>query len=421
MENIIKNINELDVDTKVAGLFNSELKKLGFKKAVIQQENIDLNEAVEENLTIFFKPCFSTPYSDKYYNRTAMSPLRDELRHLNGCDGLDGYTYYSNDNVIQNQITLKLETGGHTCTIGHYLSDRNIIIFYLPPYHNYWENSPDYIKRILEIIKQLAKEYKFKEVDTSKIIEKMFLDTFSKNVEDKIIGYNREVQDINNNIEIYEKQFITWNNTALTRKKEIIALEEIKKEIKSTLYEKVEAIKKLKFVKDVQLTKDGISFKFDRISIKARDKEVDMGVYTITLTPSTIKIRSSRPIEKEGGIYHSPHVYHCPPNEETNICFGNQQGVPHSLLGKLELKQLAHFLYLFLKSYNPESTYCSMNYWINAREKEEAEKKEKERLKKEKKKSLALAKKQRVEKIKIEGSQVNSPLIESISTSAGGI
>ena len=86
-----------------------------------------------------------------------------------------------------------------------------------------------------------------------------------------------------------------------------------------------------------------------------------MGEYIITLTPTRIKIVNKTPVDYQGTIYHSCHI------NERSICFGSEKTLAYELLGKMELKKLTHFLYLYLKSYNPEDTYLSMNLWIEGK------------------------------------------------------
>ncbi len=367
METIIEGLENLSIDkvksAQIILKFSSELKKLGFKVANVSGRIVK-DDTVEENLIICFSPLYDNiSINETYYRRALFKDITSYLMSLGGSESMD-YYYKLCDNAFDLQIPLKIKFKDNDYEIGVYLPTRNIVIMYLPVNVNSWYmgNENKYITQILDWIKELVKNYKIKEESVEKMRKKIFIAKFTKSVNSEISNVKSAMSKCERDIKAYKPRITEWYGEILTSKRILINLGGLLKNIEGGLLKKVEEIKNLKFVKNVELTQEGIVFEIKKIFINVKGKNIEMGDFVITLMPNDIKIKNKKPVKYCGGIYHSPHI------AGDDICFGQEKTLAYELLGKMELKKLVHFLYLYLKSYNPEDTYLSMNYWIKGKE-----------------------------------------------------
>lgn len=367
VDSIINNFDSLTSQgngSATLGLkINSTLKKLGFKKVVIGN-NYVREDILESGLTIRFNPYFEGNIN--HYERDGNRPsYNDFISHIRELDGNDWYNnYYSlKPGAVDGQVTLKVDLNGTKYEIGHYLPSRNMVLIYMPMGCN-WDKGLDnkYILEVLGYIEKLAEEHKFKEIDISETKKKIMIEKFTRGIIQNINNCDDNINSAERNKKDYQKSIIKQYGII---KEEVVkkgSLIIYLKQIQGGLDGKIEEIKKLKFVKSVTTTDEGIELKFDKISIKVKDKNIKMGNFTVTLMPEKIKIVNDEPIKRGGSIYHSCHI------QGDNICFGQQSTMAMKLLGELELKKLVHFLWLYLNSYNEGDTYIPMRDWILGRE-----------------------------------------------------
>lgn len=367
VDSIIKNFENYTSEgngSATLGLrINSTLKKLGFSKAIVGREYVK-KDTLEDGLTIQFMPYFDDGID--YYNRNPeREGFREFIGHMRGFEGSYYYDdYYSlRPNAEQGQVSLKIKFDGGEYEIGHYVPFQNLVLIYLPMDNN-WGYGLDnkYILRILSLVKEVCGKYEFKTVDVAEAKMKLLIGKFTADItndlkmcEDRVFNAKRDKENYEENITSCYRTIMTESETAEGLKKFIVG-------VQNGLMEKIDDIKKLKFVKDVSMTGEGIELKFDEIFIEDRDKKVRMGNYTVTLTPKKIKIVNDEPVERNGEMYHSCHI------DGSSICFGEQQTMAYKLLGEFEFKKLAHFLWMYLNSYNEGDTYIPMRDWIAGRE-----------------------------------------------------
>jgi hypothetical protein len=368
VETIIKDIHNLSLEKgngadSLTLKVNSELKKLGFKKAYVSTTESVREEDIESGLTIHFLPYMS--YDINYMNRTAsrenFKVLRNYLKELEG--GYYWSDYYSlREGHFGNQKTLKIEHNNKLYEIGHYLPTKNIVIIYLP-LHNNW-NIGLKNKAVLEVlgyVKKAVEKYKIKEEDLTKIKEQILLDKFSKGITDRIISNKNIINENSNYIKEYEKKICNWYRSNIEKKAEVEELGILIKKMKSSLLEKIKVINGFKFVKSAGLVDDGIEVKFDEVFIKFNDEKVRMGNYTAKILPNVINIICDKPVKRDGEIFHHVHI------SGSNVCFGESRNLAMKMLGELDLKKLTHFLWLYLNSFNPGDTYIPMRDWVAGR------------------------------------------------------
>ena len=368
IKTIIHDFENLDIDkVKSAQLilkFNSELKKLGFNKVYVKNYRLGKDD-IEEKLTLVFNPIHesNSRYSERNYRRDSFKDLADYLVSLGGCGSL-GYYYALSKNVFEEQIQLKIKHDNKSYNIGNYLPTRNIVIIEFYPFLENWNlgKGNKYMLQLLEWIKEVVTNYKIKEGNVEELKEKIFIAKFTSAINFEISNILNTMENCESSIESYKPQIAEWYNKILTSKMIIGNLNKMLENIKGNLLQKIEEIKRLKFVKKVELTQEGIVLEFEKIFIKVKEKDIEMGEFVITLMPTNIKIKNKEPVKYGSNIYHSCHI------SDSQVCFGKEKTTAYELLGKMELKKLTHFLYLYLKSYNPEDTYLSMNYWIKGKE-----------------------------------------------------
>ncbi len=345
--------------------YNSEFKKMGFKKVNLSGKSLQLTD-IEDNLTLIFLPSFGREvyYSDRDFYRESTKEFAIYLASLQG-NNVTNYQHTLKRETYDNKVELKISYKNKPYVIGDYLKDRNIVIIYLSSAYENWNlgNNNEYFPQIITYLKEVVKKYKIVEQNVEDLKEKIFISNFTKSINQKIGEFHDSVNNSEYEIKTAQENVVAWSKNIMTGRLSIKSLTEMLGQIKDSLLAKMKEIKTLTFVEGVSLDHKGIEIKFKKISIKIKDKDIEMGEYTILLMPSKIQIVNKQPVIYEGSTYHSCHI------REEQICFGkNGKTTAYELLGKLELKKLCHFLYLYLKSYNPDDTYLSMNYWIKGKE-----------------------------------------------------
>ncbi len=342
--------------------FNSKLKKLGIKKIKFRG---DLNsELVEKELTLYINPVYNDlSYTSRRSGGESFEDFYSYLMSLGGSESFEEYHQLKQD-VVETQETLRVDFGGKKCSIGEYIRERNIIIICVPlPTYNFkLGKSYTYLDFYIKCIEGVFKNHKIKEENTGGLLKKLLLRRYmayaQKNLEEK----NSLLRTSKQNLDEYTQEIAELHNTIKTLYLDIESIKIISKNLERSLIEQLEEVEKLKFVKEVELGDEGIRILFDKIFIKVRGQDIEMGEYEVLLKPKKIEIKNRQPLDYGGVIYHSCHI------EGDAICFGDGNTMAYELLGKMELKKLTHFLYIYLKTYNPEDTFLSMDLWIKGKE-----------------------------------------------------
>jgi len=367
VETIINNFDNLGIgsDNGAAILtlkVNSELKKCGFKKAVINSEYFRGN-TFEDDLTIMFMPYMSDiDYMERRVSRNEFEGFYNHLTNLRGSTYWGDY-YSLRNTTFSDQVALSVVFEGNNIEVGHYLPDRNIVLFYLPIFKD-WDLGIDnkFVLQILDYVKEVTKKYSFKEVDVRNIKQRMLMEKFAKGVDNKISNINSNIDENNRHIATYNPRIVQWHRDIMDMIVEKKSLETYKENLLNGMDGVLGEVNKLKFVDSVMFGDNGIILKLQTIHIKVKDKDILMGNYTITIKPEKVEIVNDNPIDRNGSIYHHPHI------SGNNICFGNQGTMVNKLLAGLEFKKLTHFLYMYLSSFNQGDTFIPMSDWISGRE-----------------------------------------------------
>jgi len=363
---LIKGLESIKTNNKNTIQFllktNKILKELKVGEVVFDRSEVKL-DTIKDNLTIQFNPFFvGFNHTERSMFRKTYEEFKKSLISLAGSRE-QNYYYELNE---EEGIKLKVVHNSKKYDIGVYLPKRNLIVIYLgfPRDSSIEELGKDheYFFKILEYLKDLFKEHNIKEVDVTELKREMLLNNFSRVLTERKQALSRDTTAINIEIEDYSAKLVEWEKKVILNKSQIENIKILQKNINKGLLDSLEDIKKLSFVTNIELVSEGIKVTFKNIDIIVQGNSINMGVYEVLIKPSKIEITNLRPIVYKGTTYHSPHI------EENRACFGDQKTTINTLLANFELKKLTHLLYLYLKSYNPEDTYLSMDRWIEARE-----------------------------------------------------
>lgn len=341
--------------------FNSAMKKLGIKNIKIQETITP--ETIEQGLTINIYPHSNgIEYSERDPRRQTHKELTEYITSLSGTEEMNRY-YELSKTDFEGSQTIKITHNNKTYEVGLYIKNINIIILYLPLYLRKFRirEENQYLTQIIKWITEIITEYKIIEVDTKEVIKKRMIKKYMSVIENMYKTRKNNMINEEERIKELQESLIDSHQKLKVYEIDVENLEKNRLNVEEGIIKQIEEIKTLKFVKSAIFGQQGIEIETEEIKIKVKEEEIEMGNYKITIEPSKISIVNNKPIEYLGTIYHSCHI------KRDNICFGKEKTLAYELLGKMELKKLAHFLYLYLKTYNAEDTYLSMNYWIMAK------------------------------------------------------
>lgn len=296
--------------------------------------------------------------------RTSSGEFEGLYTYLAALKGAAYWGYYNSlkPGCINGQVALKIKHNDKDVEIGHYVPDRNVVLFYIPIYYD-WDSGMDnkFVLQILKYVKEIADKYKFKSVDVSNIKQRMLMEKFAKGTDIKIRSVTDNINENQRNIDINNPKIVSWHKGILEMSVEKRSLEQYRENLLNGMDSVLEEVTKLKFVEDIKFGEEGILVKFPTVYIKVKNEDILMGNYTVTIKPDRIDIKNDQPIERQGNIYHHPHI------SNRSVCFGEQSTMVNKLLASLEIKKLTHFLWTYLNTFNQGDTFIPMSDWINGR------------------------------------------------------
>ncbi len=261
------------------------------------------------------------------------------------------------------EIKLKENIAGtdHKFTVGKYIPKWNIIILYFNLFECDWNNFSEQTLVLIDQFYDQVKKFGLKRVDTTKEVERLKVESFMNHAKKALGTIDSSIHDENYHLQDSYKA-ITKRN----RKIEVyfVQKEGLKKLIHSgskQIIKQVNEIKALPFVKDIQVTFDGIMVYIGNIRLVYNKKSIDLGRFRIYLQPEKITIINLDAIRRSGSFYDSPHV------SDGNPCYGGWGEKISELLAKLEFKKIVFLLKLILQKYNSESPHLSISDWNGLR------------------------------------------------------
>lgn len=361
--NGIEECNETNrIKTEKPKLFNTAnelFDSIGIKKIDITR--YFSNPGIFNELTIWFG-C--------ELDKRQRSDLRDELtdklnKELNKFKGntsnITGRRYYT-FTASEKAKEIKVKD----MVVGHYLPLRNLFMVYINPFKwNWGEDNGGFLWLFKEIINGI-KNVEPKLSDITQISEREAVSKFKDQLEKQTVQLENQTNELYNNISELEKSTVGCNRTIQSNVKMIEALEKLNEKVESALFQEIEKIKQLSFVKKVVLSPEGLTVDLGKVTLKGRrsgkDYTVYAGDYTVIIMPTMIKIDNKNSIPDINKQH--PHVY------DKNPCFGDGGPKMMKLLAEFKLTELVFQLFAYLKRYHDESPHINIHEYLLLRIKE---------------------------------------------------
>jgi len=260
-------------------------------------------------------------------------------------------------------IKLKINWEGNDreFVAGKYLINWNTIILYFNLFECNWSEYSNETLGLIDQFNDQVKKLKLKTVDTKEEIERLKIEIFMKHAkkalneissciqveEAQLKEAYQHVAKRNRQIEVYNIQRGVLTKFMHTGEKQII--------------NQVKEIKSLPFVKDIQVTFDGIMVYIGQVNLDYKKKKINLGRFRIYLQPEKISVINLDAIRRSGDNYDSPHVH------GGNPCYGGWGDKISELLARLEFKKIIFLIKLILQKYNPESPHIKLADWNGLR------------------------------------------------------
>jgi len=359
---IIKNRENMNLNRNPLLMlkFNKLLNNLGFKKAVFG--GIIGEDSFERNLTLYIQTSIMNNPSFGYEKKEINLELGEQFFKLH-------YNYpfseLETEKIQHSEVSIKKDMREWNILFLSYLKKRNIVILNFPFDKTFNpERRKDYpfFKWICEELTKGIKELKIKKVDIKDEIKKRNIEKFLTNIRNEIERSKMKIKDIEEELENTQESLVITHKRLMLeiRKKEIN--KDLLKNFRRGLFKRIEEIRKLRFVKRVNLSGKGIRVDFkDKIYFKAEGEEVELGEMFMYIQPNKVLIENKKPVLIDRSKYHSCHI------SGDNVCFGESREKFYKYLAELRLKELVYFTYLYLKSYNKDDVYVSVEQWKKAR------------------------------------------------------
>lgn len=330
------------------------IKKVNFFSYLTQ-------ESIEPELTMYVNPDIRVPSIEKRMRTLTFTQFWEHLMDLEGANSFETINL-PNTKEDQDAIQINYLYKGKKIPFVIYYAKRNIVLLLFPLTINYFKfESNEYLKEILKILGSLKLEETLKEADVDEIIKqrtiKKYMEIFSR----KIIQLKHDKFTVKSDIESYNSSLLGRYKRLTEINRQIQIEQQFVDNVEERIIKQIEEVKQLPFVTRCEFKGDDIEVELKKIFINVKGEDIEMGEYVLGINPDKITIKNKQPIIYYDSIYHSCHI------DGNSICYGQGKEVVHKIHSEFKLKKLVHFLYLYLKSYNPEDTYLSMNYWIQAK------------------------------------------------------
>ena len=347
--------------------FNTTLKQLGFKKA---EHGIVIDSMIKgrRELTMSISPNLGNiNHSDRitqHFSEETQTILK-EFKGYNEREFRHGITIIRHNEL--KPILLKIDGD----TFGEYHRNKNLFILYMNILDGRFSDGYDDIFLFfLDNIIEFCRNNQVKEEDNSEEIKKELLNDFKKTILEQKQKHYRTMREKQSYIKEHEEKLVEYWRDIGIAKRQIEDINNMGERLDEEVFDRMEEVRQLPFITAVRLSSRGIRIDFKEIKIpintRVGEKIIDIGEIYTYIKPNTIEIINKNPITAGGGQYHTNHI------SGSSICFGRQNTKAYELLGKIlekdGLKKLAYFLWLYLKTYNANDTYCSAHDWILARE-----------------------------------------------------
>ena len=367
---LFRKMNGVQENFTVFTKLDEEFGKLKINRVFIQK-NLSMSKAIEKDLTIYFQPqvneeCLTYQPPSGYYQRIS-SILFSKLKTDFTIESeLDNAMYKTNWlKGVEGEKVDKIEFNG--ITVGHYYRNRNIILMYFNPFRmkkltTFQMSYNDIWTEVFNMIKALKP--KKEKIDDLKF--KIFISSFLKEGERKLVRLTQEKDNKYGEIQSYEKAI----RDQFTRLREIefekSYLEQALKSNGDTVIKELKKIEKIPFVEKSSISHDGISILFKPATVTSPNFRRDgksFGRRTFYIGSVEVKLRAGEfYIQNELSLEGHPHP-HASNNSPSNPCFGDGEGRQkiYELQSKFNFADLTKMLWIWVKTFRNDSAYLHEN------------------------------------------------------------
>ena len=177
------------------------------------------------------------------------------------------------------------------------------------------------------------------------------VDAFINNVKSSYAQLQKDIQQRRKDIEYAEQNIVNGYKDIELKGAQLESVKKIVDGVEGGFEEKVNELKALPFIKDVEILKTGIKLDYGEIYID----DTYIGKIYCIISPTQIKFFN---IDNMRGNCAHPHI------TGGNPCFGNSSNQAYKLLGQMDFKQLGFLIGQFLRTYSLKGhPYANLSEW----------------------------------------------------------
>lgn len=194
-----------------------------------------------------------------------------------------------------------------------------------------------------------------------KLIDEQLIKEFTAGVTLAKINVEKNIQSVKKDI-TYNENLVVATYRKLTQLEASLPLyEKMLESFEKDFREKLEELKKMAFVKKVELTSTGIEVYFGKISLTFKNKKTYAGDYMLVINPTIVTFKN---IDMPNRTHQHPHISGGHP------CLGTASNAFYKALGQFRLKELVFLAYQFLNTYSDDNPYIHFGEWDRLRKAE---------------------------------------------------
>ncbi|MDX1279244.1 hypothetical protein [Oceanihabitans sediminis] len=374
-KSVFKNI--LDNQLKFNGLkdnfsifieLDKQFKKIGIN-TVEMNKRYNRNHTIKKDLTVAIE-CFPQGEIAKQPPSGFQSRLKNLLvdkykikaATFSGVPSLSRI-YPVDDEKIK---SLTLKTGEE---IGQYFIDRNLIHLYYNPFLIKKIMPLDFkVPVCLEDVLDALRTLKPKKIDSSIMENKLFIQAFMKNAENRIKSLSSNIRSNVRDMATYEKRIKDLVKQINEYQDEEEYLITYLKTGEKDVIKEIETTRKLSFIKDVQLKSSSLQITFIPAAITVPSfyrethgkrygkRTMYIGEITFDIGPGNFNVSGTVTLNNE---YPHPHAS----GQNGSPCFGDGDGNKkiYELLAKNKFSELAKMLWFWIKTYRNSGAHLRMH------------------------------------------------------------
>lgn len=344
----------------------SILEKANITK-VLYEQKID-DDTYFDDLTLIIRPMYQRESRDynlnDYSSSNVITKLYNKINKLKGWAGTTRMRTYIGSDRKEIMINVGTMMSKAEIEIGCYIPDRNALILYydIIGTERSYQTENDVLFFFVNHLVDFMKKARVKKKNLKGVVEKRTIEQFSVIIKDEIRNKENDNEVQKANIETGERLIVNAIKKIALNDTELESVKKMLGNVKNYIQKQVEDIKRLDFVKSVDLTAEGMKINVGDIFIRHQGENIYIGEFTMIIKPKKIKIVNNDHLKGDINYIH-PHI-----DTGGTICYGSRKTDILKLLAQNEFKKLVHILYLYLKSYTEGDSYSNISYWRDIQE-----------------------------------------------------